>query len=599
MLNLKVIGKYPALGKPIHGHGDTESSIRKVTADIIDHALRKFLSPEEADQVINGYRRSEWNENALNKDLEKLNSREHIVIKDEHYWNAINHVKSLLTPEKPLQPVHFADLRHYKWNLSTSIGAPFATSEKWTSYVKAKYNFAKRGIPFESRAHRDLFTEAHQTSEPLEIRDARMTKHNLYSEAFTITRKNIHLIKEGRTHNEKGHDLRYWNTAFARRHLVSNDEEDKVRLVFGAPFTLLCAELMFIWPLQVFLLTMTGPHAFMLWGFETILGGWYRLRNFFARYAPHAEAVVTIDWSGFDRYARHSVIRDVHSQIIRPMFDFTHGYHPTKHYQHHEETPGEKPYSERLENLWNWMTDSVLSIPLMLPDGTLCRFQHSGIFSGYFQTQILDSLYNLVMLFTILSRMGFDLKKVVIKVQGDDSIFKLFCCFILIVNSFMTLFKHYAQIYFGAVVNDKKSDIRNTLEHAEVLKYRNAGGIPSRDRIPLLAQLRHPERSSAPENVAARAVGIAYAACGQDPLVYMICEDIYTFLTTKMEVTPRQRELDTMFKYIDSSFEDLPHTFSAAKFPTFNETLQHLMDGPKPLSRAHWPEIFNGLPGRN
>jgi hypothetical protein len=80
-----------------------------------------------------------------------------------------------------------------------------------------------------------------------------MTKHNLYTEAFYITRKNIHLIKLGHKTTSSGHDLRYWNTAFARQHLVKSEDDDKVRLVFGAPFTLLTAELMFIWPLQVHL----------------------------------------------------------------------------------------------------------------------------------------------------------------------------------------------------------------------------------------------------------------------------------------------------------------------------------------------------------
>jgi hypothetical protein len=424
-----------------------------------------------------------------------------------------------------------------------------------------------------------------------------MTKHNLYTEAFFITRKNIHYIKEGKTLNDFNEDLKYWNTAFARQHLVPANDPDKVRLVYGAPFTLLCAELMFIWTLQVHLLTMQGPQAFMLWGFETILGGWYRLRNFFSRYAPRHQAVVTLDWSMFDKLARHSVIRDIHTHVLRPCYDFSAGYHPTYQYRSHPQgstKPGDPTIEEKLENLWNWMTNTVLDIPLLLPDGRKIQFTHSGIFSGYFQTQILDSLYNMVMIFTILSRMGFDLNKVIIKVQGDDSIFMLLCCYLLIAQSFLSLFQFYAKHYFGSKVSEKKSEIRNSLEDAEVLRYRNKGGIPYRDELQLLAQLRHPERRTDPDAVMARCIGIAYAACGQLPRTYKICEDIYRFLQKAYDAKPSRSELDFMFRHLDEQARP-----KATDFPSFFNTIEHLMDGPRPIENYHWPEkIFIGFPGR-
>lgn len=588
---------------PIHGRDPTvPNPLTDLTNSAIDKALYIFLTPEECSKVIDGYRRSPWNETALQQDISTLDSEEHHVDKDEHYWNAIKHVQKLIKPEKPLQAVHFADLRHYKWRLSTNIGAPFASSKKWKDYVKAKFEYFRSGKPFENIAHRDLFTEAHHGSQPLEITDARMTKHNLYTEAFFITRKNIHLIKEGKSTDTHGTDLKYWNTAFARQHLVAADAPDKVRLVFGAPFTLLTAELMFIWPLQVHLLMMQGSKAFMLWGFETILGGWYRLRNFFSRYAPRHTTVVTLDWSMFDKLARHTVIRDIHRHILRPLYDFKAGYHPTNQYKTHSRRSGEDdlPIETKLENLWTWMTDSALSIPLLLPDGTKIKFNHSGIFSGYFQTQILDSLYNMVMIFTILSRMGFNLDQVVIKVQGDDSIFMLLCCFLLIANSFLRLFQFYANYYFGSKVNDKKSEISNSLEHAEVLRYRNSNGIPYRDELQLLAQLRHPERRTDPDAVMARCIGIAYAACGQLPRTYQICEDIYQFLQTAYDAKPSSSELDFMFRHLDVTARP-----KATTFPKFYDTIEHLMDGPRNNEANHWPVSddeksfsFIGYPGR-
>jgi len=240
------------------------------------------------------------------------------------------------------------------------------------------------------------------------------------------------------------------------------------------------------------------------------------------------------------------------------------------------------------------MTTSVLEIPLLLPDGRKIKFNHSGIFSGYFQTQPLDTLYNMQKIFTILSRMGFDLDKVIIKVQGDDSIFMLLCCFLLIAASFLSMFQFYADYYFGSKVSLKKSEIRDSLENAEVLRYRNQGGIPYRDEIQLLAQLRHPERRTDPDAVMARCIGIAYAACGQLPRTYKICEDIYLFLQKAYDAHPASSELDFMFRHLDVSARP-----TATTFPTFYQTIEHLMDGPRPLEDYHWPEkVFIGFPGR-
>jgi len=387
--------------------------------------------------------------------------------------------------------------------------------------------------------------------------------------------------------------LRYWNTAFARQHLVEEGDPDKVRLVFGAPSTLLMAELMFIWPIQVSLLAR-GPDSPMLWGYETITGGWSRLHTWAHKALPRFESVVTLDWSRFDKDARHTVISDIHSLIMRPMFDFSNGYHPTKFYPATSDTD-----PTRLENLWTWMTDAIQTTPLILPDGQVLRFTHSGIYSGYFQTQILDSMYNCVMIFTILSRMGFDLNRIAIKVQGDDSIFLMPHHYILIKETFLQFFSTYAQQYFGSTVNTRKSEILPSLEGAEVLKYRNYGTMPRRDELQLLAMLRHPERTSSLPSLMARAIGVAYANCGNYTRVYQICEDIYTYLA-RGGFNPDPFGLPGGIRYrqnyIPSYVEiDISH------FPTYFETVQHLQDPQRIiLTDKHWPlDHFIGIPGKS
>jgi hypothetical protein len=598
MLNNLIIGSFKSLAKSIVGHISTP--LRKQTYNsIVDHALHQFLSPEEADQVINGFRRSEWSEDSLQRDIDKLNSEYHEVPKDEHYENAILHVKKMFTPDVPLYPVHFTDLRQYPWQLSTSVGAPYATDKKWQRYVAEKFEGYKNGFSestFTKPYYRDLFAEAHkgQSLDPPML-DARMTKRNLYNELFYITRIYHHMIKDGKTHTESGKDLRFWHTAFARRHLVKTSEPDRVRLVFGAPFTGLTSELPFVWPIQAWLLSL-GEKSPMLWGYETLTGGWHRLCSTFNRLIPQYGLVATIDWSGFDRFARHTIIKDIHARIFRPMFDFTKGYHPTREYP--DSTTGSFD-PQRVENLWNWMSDSITSTPLLMPNGDLIQFQHSGIFSGYFQTQLLDSTYNLVMIFTILSRLGFDLNKVIIKVQGDDSIFLLLCVFILTASWLLTMIKHYAKIYFGAVLSEDKSEVHPTLDDCEVLKYRNRGTMPYRDTIALLAQLRHPERADTLQALMARSIGIAYANCGSDPRVYQICEDIYLFLK-KLDVEPNASGLPSGLRFIKDHQPGGDFTVPLDRFPSYFDTVRHLIDPTRPsLSEKYWPTShFIGIPGQ-
>nr|CAH2618905.1 RNA-dependent RNA polymerase [String-of-pearls partitivirus]CAI5383989.1 RNA-dependent RNA polymerase [String-of-pearls partitivirus] len=586
MQNTVVIGYKPKLAKALHGNPDPGSN--PAYRDTVDHALRRFLTAEEFDIVTKGYRRSPWNDEALKEDIAKLDSIEHPVIKDKHYYRALSHAYRLFSPKNKMKPVHFADLRHYPWQLSSNIGAPFATSKEWQKYVNEKFDLGGQ-----SPKVRDLFKEAHHQALYPSMIDRRMTKRNLYNEMFLINRKNIHLIKDGRKTTDSGHDLRYWNTAFARQHLVEEDDPDKVRLVFGAPSTLLMAELMFIWPLQVSLLAR-GPESPMLWGYETLTGGWSRLYTWANKVQPRYGSVVTLDWSRFDKDARHTVIRDIHRMVMRPMFDFNNGYHPTIYYP---ETPDTNPH--RLENLWNWMTDAVLTTPLMLPDGTILQFTHSGIYSGFFQTQILDSIYNCVMIFTILSRMGFDIEKISIKVQGDDSIFLMPYSYITIKDTFLNFFSQYANVYFGSTVNIKKSEVRETLEGAEVLRYRNHGTMPERDELQLLAMLRHPERTASLESLMARTIGVAYANCGNYTRVYNICEDIYNFLAKggfKPDPFGLPGGLRYKQNYIPSYVE-----IDLTRFPTYFDTVRSLQDPQREiLTQHHWPELhFIGIPGKS
>lgn len=574
MQNLRTINNYP-FAKQIA----TKDYYNPTYLRIVRKAFRKFLTSEEIDHVINGFRRSTWSQEAFDKNLERIDVPEHHVIKDEHYYKALDVMDRHFRPKELLKPVHYADLRLYPWRLSTNVGAPYNISTKWIDHVKSKYALG-------------LTT------------DAKMSKHNMYNEFFVNNRYLYHRIKDGYTTDDYGNDLKYWNTAFARLHLVGKDDPDKVRLVFGAPSLLLQAEMAFIWPIQISLLNR-GSESPMLWGFETITGGWNRLRTWFATKHPTLATFFTFDWSEFDQRARHTVIQDIHKKW-RSWFDFEHGYYPTEYY------PETTPEPERLENLWNWMCNAVLKTPLLLPNGDLVEFQHSGIFSGFLQTQLLDSCYNTVVVLTILSRMGYDIEKVALKIQGDDSIGGL----LEIVPefyfpTFISLFKEYAKLYFGSKLNEKKSELLRTLENAEVLKYRNRGGLPHRPELDLLAMLYYPERSQALPNLMARSIGIAYANCGVHHRVYLICEDIFNYLQS-IGITPSPKGLPGVLQFEDmfytgptpddtTGFNPLPPKAEAPSiigldlttFPSYFDTMRLLINDKRTLlTDHHWLSTF-------
>nr|UIW13806.1 MAG: RNA-dependent RNA polymerase [Rhizoctonia solani dsRNA virus 15] len=589
--NLKLLGRLPSLATNI---SSTIDPLLKERYDAITlSAMRKHFTDDEVRKITHGFRRSPWSQDAFQNDISKLDSEYFEVTKDEHYKRAIDYVKTrFFSPDKKLKPVHFADLRSYPMELSTNIGAPFNSSPKWQSYVKERYNHVKDGTPFTTKFHRDLFAEAHrgQSLTP-EMVKPNMSKRNLYNEMFTINRWKVHLLKDGKTTTPNGHDLRYWHTAFARRHLVNEEDEDKVRLVFGAPSLSLQVEMMFIWPIQAWLMSK-GEDSPLLWGYETLTGGWYRLRGYFETKFPNHTSILTADWSGFDRRARHDVIKDIHSEILRPMFDFEHGYHPTHDYPSSDE---EGFKSERLETLWNWMTDAILSTPLMMNDGTMYQFQHSGIYSGYLQTQLLDSIYNLVVIYSTLFRLGIKVEDIELKVQGDDSIIALRVHYLLTEQWMIPEFERLAAKHFGSVLSIRKTEYSDGLENVEVLKYRNSNGLPYRDPFSLLAQLVHPEGSYSLEALKARAVGIAYASVLSDLRVYRTCESIFESLPhINASASPKHQGGLLMFMV---KFMDYKYDFT--RFPTKYEVCQRLMDERPPLpSKRYWPlNHFIGLPG--
>jgi len=361
----------------------------------------------------------------------------------------------------------------------------------------------------------------------------------------------------------------------------------KARSIFGVPKPWIIARIMFFWPLFAHYKSHKGSTP-LLWGYETFNGGWMRL-NAELMHQYLRTSILMIDWTKFDKYALYSVIDDI-SDIQRSYLDFSRGYVPTVDYNQTDLT-WDATKEARLQRLWQWSCDAFKLTPVLLPNGEVYSRHHAGLPSGLYTTQYMDTMYNCVMIFTVLSAMEIPLSKdMVVKLMGDDSLIRLLVC--IQPNhhhEFILKMQHYATKYFNAKISVDKSKLTNRPNGAEVLSYINHNGLPHRDSTALLAQLYHTKaRNPTPGKTMASAIGIAYASCGHDKQVYNVCKDIYTYYFSQgIDPDPSGLSLalgDDPFGF-DTSEISLQH------FPSFHEIQANLtaLDYVSDSVNRFWP----------
>lgn len=487
---------------------------------MIKRAMKSFI-PRSIIKETLLKRRSDFSDAALTRDFMSFEQPIIHLDRDYHYRRALRVCEKLFRPSQTLRPVHFPDLRYFPATLSVSACAP------WTYQHHVK----------------KLLLEKQRDGENT---DSRCSYHNLYNEIFTHNRLLIHQIKDGASPfwSPSGDPIPYeFTTVFARSHVVNHDEEDKIRAVFGVPKLLLHAELHFIWPLteQYINQRVDSP---LLWGYETFNGGWRKLLADIDKKHVKYSTALGLDWSQFDKRALHEVVDDIHS-IWRSWFDFENGYVPTNFY------PNSKTDPERIERLWRWMTHSVKSTPIALPDGKVYTWTRNGIASGFQQTQLLGSFMNTIMLLTILSAANINIesKNFYLRVLGDDSL-------ILLsehipeheLENFLITLATISQKRFNCKLNVKKSKIGHSINDINVLSYSHKNGIAYREESDLLSHLYFPERSFEIRTLPSSCVGIAYATMGSSKRVYNVCNDVFNYSMKwlkRRRLTPRT---NTMMK---------------------------------------------------
>lgn len=539
----------------------------KFRNEYVERHARAVFSDAEIDQVLTN-RRSDRTDEALIKDFMTTDLPHFEIPFDSNVENAIKVTAKQFKPHTTLHPVHFPDLRYYPFSLSVSAEAPW-TSPTFRFKPTGRNVDAETGQPklvmeaVQPLPHVNghvLVNDYLKVKQKLGlIKDESTSFHNLYNEIFSYNRPLIHQIKEGDPAfwNSNGTPKTYhWRTLHARAHVVSQDEPDKVRSVFGETKLSLQTELPFAWPLQAsYLNTDSGR---MLWGREMSRGGWRKLFTEMHKNGP-PNTVLSADWSAFDKRLLHQLIR-IAFMIIRSYFDFS-KYEPVR--SHPQATPGEEI---RLERLWNWMVNSVLHTPILLPNGELFYWSERSFGSGAQFTQIIDTLCNSLMLNCCLRALGVNIEseQFWIRLQGDDSII----CFMehmfkLYGNDFLVQLANAAKYYFDAILNVKKSEISNKVSGMTVLSYKNLFGIAQRSDEDLLRHLFFPERPQDLGRLAASSIGLAIASLGCSPRFYHLCRLIWNKLVIEKGVKPKWKALQWMVRA--GMFE----TLDQLKFATF------------------------------
>ncbi|ACO37245.1 putative RNA-dependent RNA polymerase [Heterobasidion partitivirus 3] len=498
--------------------------------------IDKHLPGHMAQKIKFGYHHPVASLPFMITNLKKGDLPDHPVPHDQHYTAARKAAADAFRPPRLVRPVHFADLRYYKWNWHPNVEEPYYSDPKLQQYVEHCYAL---GL----------------------IDDARLSFGNLKDFVFMDTRHYLHLIKNGSiTDNNQLWPIMKIHVKPA----LTEPTETKIRVIYGVSKRHILAQAMFFWPLfRYYIEEHTSP---LLWGNETFTGGMLKIHNLISVPRLYSQTYLTVDWSGFDLRSLFTIQREIFDDW-RTYFDFT-AYIPTRTY------PDSKTDPIRMERLWNWQRDACFKMPFVLPDRTTYARLFRSIPSGLFVTQFLDSHYNLIMIYTILSAMGFDITNLMILVQGDDSLIHL--KFFLPADqhdAFKAEFERLAKYYFDHIARPEKTHVTNSPNEVEVLGYTNNNGYPSRDMTKLVAQLYHPrnvDKTSWKSLLMAKVCGFAYASCYQDSQVIDLLRSIYNNLASKGFKPKSGRVMRDIILFGESEFE-----VPTDHFPTLNDVTKY------------------------
>nr|AGW51759.1 RNA-dependent RNA polymerase-like protein [uncultured virus]AGW51777.1 RNA-dependent RNA polymerase-like protein [uncultured virus] len=301
-----------------------------------------------------------------------------------------------------------------------------------------------------------------------------------------------HCVKEGR------HPLAPDCLAHVRSHIVEESEE-KIRAVWGYPATVTIGEAVFALPLiEAY---KDRKHKVIAYGYEPLKGGFKRLLARFLGF-PEYHA---LDFKAFDK--------TIPAPLIRVAFDILLDNIDLIEYQDYGVANAKK-----MATMWAYIVNYFINTPIRLANGE--RYQkNSGVASGSYFTQLIDSVVNAILLNWIAIEQTGEYPSDYVT-MGDDSIvaFREHISLEAIAEQLGTI---------GMQLNVKKSSITKEISEVKFIGYEINSGRPRRDPEPLLASLLFPERPDRNlQDAQSRAVGIFYANLGYNQKISDLCERI-------------------------------------------------------------------------
>nr|BBU59831.1 RNA dependent RNA polymerase [Rosellinia necatrix partitivirus 11] len=418
---------------------------------------------------------------------------------------------------KPFQPIHFADTLASGIPLNTS--ASYHDKKSPESIIRSK--LSSPSIYAEKQTAKGHFINT-------TLGYARTYVHNIknYGTPSSETLDDSLQPDEPAQQKLKNFLLSQPTELFIRTQISKRDPtaNKKIRPVYAVALMFILIEIMLTYCL---LAQLRNPECAVMHGLETFRGS----MSLIDRVALNFQSFVSLDWSQFDQRLPLYVIISYYARFLPRKIVISHGYAATHTYPD-SRLKTLDAFAIKIFNLLQFLLIWYINMVFISYDGYAYVRTLGGVPSGLLNTQALDSYGNLYIILDCMLEFGFtksEITNMIFFIMGDDNIFFARENFSRICD-FMKFLEQYASTRHGMVLSILKSVWTTLRTKIEVLGYRNNYGMPERDIGKLVAQLAFPERP-VPSNRnwmhAARAIGLAYASCGQDATFHQLCYMVY------------------------------------------------------------------------
>ncbi|QFU95809.1 RNA-dependent RNA polymerase [Betapartitivirus sp.] len=488
---------------------------------------------------------------------------------------------------KPYRPLHFADALAAETPLNTS--ASYFSKFDPRTRVYARYSAPKRYA--DRPTSKGYFIN-------VMLNQFRREMHNVKDDGLPFPTGDFdpEIEADKLQYFFKNHP----SQLFIRTQISKRDpsEPKKIRPVYSVDDRFLHIEKMLVTPA---LAQMRNPQCCIAHGLETFRGS-MRLLDIVAL---SFFVFISLDWSQFDQRLPYYVIIAFFLDYIPSLLIVSHGYMPTRTYP--DTTQPTPLFSRKMFNIVVFLLSWYLSMTFLSYDGFAYIREHGGVPSGLLNTQFLDSFGNMYIIVDCLLEYGFsesDCLEMLFCVLGDDNLIFLRQNFSR-VHGFMEFLDRYAKQRHGMVLSILKSVYTTLRSKITFLSYENFYGMPTRPIGKLVSQLAMPERPIPDSKSwihAARALGLAYANCGQDHTFHLLCEKVYQkFRPTTPVPTHHVQKIFRKWKHELPEFDIESVEYTFPEFPTLHEIRQLVHEYHGPFSEMDkWnTDVFNAPPSDN